>query len=74
MTVDVPKEAERLLAAAPDEFVAERDQLAQLRDEDRPEEAAVAPPSGKPSAVVFAVNRAARRPATRPRRGEGRTA
>ena len=61
MTVDVPKEAERLFAAAPDEFVAERDQLARkLRDEDRPEEAAAVAALRKPSAVVFAVNRAAR--------------
>jgi hypothetical protein len=61
VTVDVSKEAERLLAAAPDEFVAERDQLARkLRDEDRPEEAAAVAALRKPSAVVFAVNRAAR--------------
>ena len=59
--MDVPKEAERLLAAAPDEFVAERDRLAKkLRDEGHPEEAAVVAALRKPSAVVFAVNRAAR--------------
>ena len=59
--MEVPKEAEKLLAAAPDAFVAERDRLARtLRDEDRTEEAAAVAALRKPSAVVLAVNRAAR--------------
>ncbi len=61
MTVELPKEAEKLLAAAPHEFVAERDKLARkLRDEGRPEDAAAVAALRKPSAVVSAVNRAAR--------------
>jgi hypothetical protein len=57
----LPKEAERLLAAAPDEFVAERGRLAKkLRDEDRPDDAAAVAGLRKPTVVVFAVNRAAR--------------
>jgi hypothetical protein len=62
VTVDpLPKEGEKLLAAAPDEFVAERDRLAKaLRDGGRPEDAAAIAGLRKPSVVVFAVNRAAR--------------
>lgn len=58
---DLPREAERLLAIAPDEFVAERKALAKkLRDDGRAEEAAAVEALRKPTAVVFAVNRAAR--------------
>lgn len=62
MTMDLlPDEAEKLLAAAPDEFVAERERLARkLRDEDRPDDAAAVAGLRKPNVVVFAVNRAAR--------------
>jgi hypothetical protein len=57
----LPDEAEKLLAAAPDEFVAERERLARkLRAEDRPDEAAAVAGLRKPPVVVFAVNRAAR--------------
>jgi hypothetical protein len=57
----VPPEAEKLLAVAPDRFVAERNALAKkLRDEGRPDDAAAVAELRKPSAVVFAVNRAAR--------------
>ena len=57
----VPPEAEKLLAAAPDRFVAERNALAKkLRNEGRGEDAAAVAELRKPSAVVFAVNRAAR--------------
>ena len=54
-------EAERLLAVAPEDFVAERKALARtLREEGRGEEAAAVERLRKPSRVVFAVNRAAR--------------
>jgi hypothetical protein len=57
----IPQEAERLLAAAPDRFVAERQALAKkLREEGRPDDAAVVAGLRKPSAVVSAVNRSAR--------------
>jgi hypothetical protein len=57
----LPPESERLLAVAPNDFVAERDQLtATLREEGRSEEAAAVAALGKPSVVVLAVNRAAR--------------
>ena len=57
----LPQEAEKLLSAAPDEFVAERDRLAKkLREGNRPDDAATVAGLRKPSAVVFAVNRAAR--------------
>jgi hypothetical protein len=57
----LPEEAEKLLAAAPDEFVTERERLARkLRAEDRPDEAAAVAGLRKPPVVVFAVNRAAR--------------
>jgi hypothetical protein len=57
----LPSEAEKLLGVAPDEFVAERQALVRrLRDEDRVEEADAVTGLRKPSAVVFAVNRAAR--------------
>lgn len=58
---DLPREAEKLLAVAPDEFVAERQRLArELRDAGRADDAATVAALKKPSAVVFAVNRAAR--------------
>jgi hypothetical protein len=58
---EVIAEAERLLAVAPEEFVAERKALARsLRDDGRTDEAAAVEKLGKPSRVVFAVNRAAR--------------
>jgi hypothetical protein len=57
----IPQEAEKLLAVAPDTFVAERNALAKkLRDEGRGDDAAAVAELRKPSAVVFAVNRAAR--------------
>jgi hypothetical protein len=58
---DLPPEAEKLLAVAPDEFVERRKRLAgELRDAGRAEEAEIVAGLRKPSAVVFAVNRAAR--------------
>jgi hypothetical protein len=58
---DLPAEAEKLLAVAPAEFVAERNRLAEeLRDSGRSAEAATVARIPKPSAVVLAVNRAAR--------------
>jgi hypothetical protein len=58
---DLPSEAEKLLAVAPDRFVAERKELAKkLRDDGRSGEAAAVDALRKPTAVVFAVNRAAR--------------
>jgi hypothetical protein len=57
----LPREAEKLLAVSPSDFVSSRDRLARkLRDDGRSEEAAVVAALKKPSAVVFAVNRAAR--------------
>jgi hypothetical protein len=57
----VPPEAEKLFAVAPDRFVAERNALAKkLRGEGRPDDAALVAALRKPSAVVLAVNRAAR--------------
>jgi hypothetical protein len=54
-------EAEKLLAVAPDRFVTERKALAKkLRDDGRAEDAAAVEGLRKPTAVVFAVNRAAR--------------
>ncbi|MGH3133168.1 MAG: hypothetical protein ACRDNY_05425 [Gaiellaceae bacterium] len=62
MTVDaLPKEAEKLLAAPPDEFVAERKRLVQtLHEEGRSDDAATVARMRKPMVVVYAVNRAAR--------------
>jgi hypothetical protein len=66
---DVPQEAEKLFAVAPDRFVAERNALAKkLRDEGRADDAAAVAELRKPSAVVFAVNRAAR---DRPKAAQG---
>ncbi len=59
--MSLPPESEKLLAVSSDEFVEERKQLVkQLRDEGRSEEAAAVAELRKPSAVVLAVNRAAR--------------
>ena len=56
-----PGDAERLLAVAPDRFVAERKELAKrLREEGRADDAAAVEALRKPSAVVLAVNRSAR--------------
>jgi hypothetical protein len=58
---EIPEEAERLLAVAPESFVDERKALAKtLRDDGRSDEAAAVAAMRKPSAVVSAVNRAAR--------------
>ena len=58
---DLPQESERLLAVQPGDFVAERQRLVrELRDAGRPEEATAVAAMRKPSAVVSAVNRAAR--------------
>ncbi|MBA3434476.1 MAG: hypothetical protein H0U08_10330 [Actinobacteria bacterium] len=61
MTMDaLPPEAAKLLASAPDDFVAARKRLAQeLRDADRSDEAAAVAALRKPTVVVLAVNRAA---------------
>ncbi len=54
-------EAERLFAIAPERFVDERTALAKkLREDGRAEDAAAVEALRKPTAVVFAVNRAAR--------------
>ncbi len=54
-------EAERLFAIAPERFVDERKALAKkLREEGRDEDATTVEALRKPTAVVFAVNRAAR--------------
>jgi septal ring factor EnvC (AmiA/AmiB activator) len=58
---DLPPESEKLLAVSPDEFVEERKQLVKrLRDKGRTDEASAVSALRKPSAVVLAVNRAAR--------------
>jgi hypothetical protein len=58
---ELPPEAERLLAAAPDEFVEERRRVAgELREAGRREDATLLAGMRKPPAVVLAVNRAAR--------------
>jgi hypothetical protein len=57
----LPREAEKLLGSSSSEFVAERDRLArELREAGRADDAAAVAALRKPSAVVFAVNRAAR--------------
>ena len=57
----LPKEAESLLAVAPDDFVQERQRLVRsLREEKRREDADVVAALRKPTPVVLAVNRAAR--------------
>jgi hypothetical protein len=58
---DLPRESERLLAVPPGDFVAERQRLVrELRDAGRPADAEAVAAMRKPSAVVAAVNRAAR--------------
>lgn len=58
---ELPPEGERLLAAAPEEFVSERARVArELRDEGRADEARRVSGLRKPPLVVLAVNRAAR--------------
>jgi hypothetical protein len=58
---DLPPESEKLLAVSPDEFVEERKRLVKLlRDDGKSEEADAVAALRKPSAVVLAVNRAAR--------------
>jgi hypothetical protein len=58
---DLPDEAKRLLAAAPEDFVAERNRVAgELRQAGRAEDARAVADLRKPTAVVLAVNRAAR--------------
>jgi hypothetical protein len=58
---ELPSEAEKLFAVAADEFVERRKELAsELRAAGRAEEAQAVADLRKPSAVVFAVNRAAR--------------
>jgi hypothetical protein len=57
----LPPESEKLLAVAPKDFVSERRALAaRLRDAGKTEDAEAVAALRKPSAVVFAVNRAAR--------------
>ena len=58
---ELPPEGERLLAAAPEDFVAERTRVArELREAGRDEDARAVSELGKPPLVVLAVNRAAR--------------
>lgn len=58
---ELPDEAERLLSVTPDAFVAERKRVAaDLREAGRADEAAQVAGLRKPTAVVLAVNRAAR--------------
>jgi hypothetical protein len=58
---ELPAEAERLLSVAPDAFVQERKGIAaELREAGRADEAAQVAALRKPTAVVLAVNRAAR--------------
>jgi hypothetical protein len=57
----LPPEGERLLAVAPGDFVAERNRVArELKDAGRADDAQAVAGLKKPSAVVLAVNRAAR--------------
>ena len=57
----LPQEAEKLFAVEPSQFVAERDRLVRkLSSEDRRDEADMVAALRKPTAVVSAVNRAAR--------------
>jgi len=57
----LPPEGERLLAVAPEDFVAERNRVArELKGAGRADDARAVAALKKPSAVVLAVNRAAR--------------
>lgn len=59
--IELPKEADGLLALAPDDFVDERKKLAvTLREAGRQDEASAVAAMKKPSRIVLAVNRAAR--------------
>jgi hypothetical protein len=59
--MSLPAEAEKLLAAAPEDYVEERKRVArELRDAGRGTDADAVAALRKPSAVVLAVNRAAR--------------
>jgi hypothetical protein len=61
MSPEIPAEAEKLLAVAPEEFVDARKELVTaLRSEGRREDAQAVASIKKPSQVVLAVNRAAR--------------
>jgi hypothetical protein len=61
MASELPQEARKLLAVAPEDFVTERQRLArELRDAGRADDAAVVGRMRKPTPVVLAVNRAAR--------------
>ena len=58
---ELPQEAKKLLAVAPEDFVAERQRLArELRDGGRSDDAATIGGMRKPTPVVLAVNRASR--------------
>ncbi len=58
---ELPPEAERLLSVAPDAFVDERKRVAaELREAGRTDDAVLVAGLRKPTAVVLAVNRAAR--------------
>jgi hypothetical protein len=58
---ELPPEAERLLSVAPDAFVDERKRVAtELREAGRADDAVLVAGLRKPTAVVLAVNRAAR--------------
>jgi hypothetical protein len=58
---DLPQEARRLLAVAPEDFVAERQRLAsELREAGQTDDAVTVGRMRKPAPVVLAVNRAAR--------------
>jgi hypothetical protein len=58
---DLPKDVEKLLAVAPEDFVEERKRLTRtLRDAGRDDAARAVAETTKPPAVVLAVNRAAR--------------
>jgi hypothetical protein len=58
---ELPTDAERLLAVAPEEFVEERARIARkLLDEGRADDARAVSATKKPPRVVLAVNRAAR--------------
>ena len=60
-TSELPPEADRLLATAPSEFVSERTRIVrELGDAGRKDDARAVAGLRKPSAVVLAVNRAAR--------------
>jgi hypothetical protein len=57
----LPPEGERLLAVAPEEFVSQRNRVArELKEAGRDDDARAVAELKKPSAVVLAVNRAAR--------------